>query len=406
VSGACAIPADAGAVRSVLWAVDCNTRDFAHRGYEALAGGAAFQAALTVALTVYIALVGYRLLFAPDGARLSDGPRLALKIGAILALATSWNLFQTLVFDVAAKAPAEIAAVVSVRSVGGEQAMADPVGRLQVAYDQLFAAAAGFDKAGETAGKVQPPTTTPAAPEPDADAQTAEQGARATVAAHALTTAAGLILTVHAGLVAASTLAVGVLCAVGPIFIALFLFRQTRGFFVGWVRALAASALVSAGTWVLILLMLRVLDPWLVTLAQQRELKELDPRAGMSAATIVEVFTAAQIAMVLCAGAVAFAFNPSVGGRVAATAAPGSSGPHERGRTPAELTSRAGLLADQLRRFDQIFETRGRVAEARAAASSQPFSGRVGRGGARAGGDGGYRRPAVSGPRSRLGGRP
>ena len=43
-------------------------------GYESLtAAGSPFQAALTVALTIYVALIGYRLLFG-NGARLSDGP--------------------------------------------------------------------------------------------------------------------------------------------------------------------------------------------------------------------------------------------------------------------------------------------------------------------------------------------
>ena len=399
MSGACAIPADTGAVRAVLFTVDCDTRDFARRGYEALTGGHAFQAALTAALTLYIALIGWRLLFAPDGARLSDGPRSALKIGAVLALVGSWNLFQTLVFDVASKAPAELAAAISVRSVGGEAAMADPVGRLQVAYDQLAASASAFAKAGDAAARPQAPIAGAAA-NPDLDAERAEAAARAAGAAHALTVAQGLVLTAHAGLVAASTLAVGVLGAVGPVFIVLFLFRQTRGFFTGWVRALAAAALVSAGTWVLILLMLRVLDPWLVTLAEQRELRALDPRTAMTAASIVEVFTAAQAAMVLLAAGVAFAFRLGSSPRTAAVAA-ASPSERETGRAPAELISRAGLLADQLRRFDPVLEARGRVAEARAAAaragSASPLRGAIPAPASA------YRRPAAAGrsPRGR-----
>jgi type IV secretion system protein VirB6 len=399
VSGACAVPPDTGAVRAVLYAVDCNTRDFAHRGFEALAGGRMFQAAVTAGLTIYIALIGYRLLFAPDGARLSEGPRTALKIGAILALLSSWSLFQTLVFDTAAKAPSEIAAIVSAPSVGGEQAMADPVGRLQVAYDQLFASAAAFTKSGEQAARSVP--TPGAASDPDVEAQKADESARAAVAARALTSADGLLLTVHAGLIAAGLLATGVLGAVGPVFIGLFLFRQTRGFFEGWVRAMAAAAMVSAGTWVLILLMLRVLDPWLITLAQQRELKEMDPRAGMSAATIVQVFTAAQFAMVACAGVVAFAFRLPGGRAAAPAAAPAPSADREGGRAPAELATRAGVLADQLRRFDQIFEAKGRLAEARAAASARPAGSIVSRSAPMVGDDG-YRRPVV-GRRGRPG---
>lgn len=399
MSAACTISPAAGAVRSVLWSVDCNTREFARQGYEALAGGQMFQTAVTVALTIYIALVGYRLLLAPDGARLSDGPRMALKVGTILALVSSWGLFQTLVFDVVRKAPEEIAAVVAGPSVGGREALADPVGGLQLAYDQLFQSAAAFTKAGEV--QTRPPAT----PAPDAAAQAEkdEEAARAAVAGRALANADALLLTVHTGLLAASTLAVEVLGALSPLFITLFLFRQTRGFFEGWVRALTASALVSVGAWILALLMLKVLDPWLIALAQQREFAQLDPRTGTAAAAMVEVFTAAQVALAVCCVGVAFAFRlgaPAIAvssqGRAAANA--------EGGRTPGELTTRAGLLADQLRRYDQMSETRSRIAEARAAAQAAPASVRTGRSAA-GGGEGPYRRPVPAGPTSRVGGR-
>ncbi|HEY5409503.1 MAG TPA: type IV secretion system protein, partial [Caulobacteraceae bacterium] len=142
MSAACNIASGAGAVRAMIGAVDCNTRDFAHHGYVALTGGEAFQSGLTLVLTIYVALVGYRLLFAQGGARLTDAPRMALKIGAVLALVSGWNLFETLAFDLAAKAPAEIAAVIS--PAGGKPGHEDPVGRLQVAYDQLTASASAF----------------------------------------------------------------------------------------------------------------------------------------------------------------------------------------------------------------------------------------------------------------------
>ena len=92
MNGVCTIPADTGAVRAVLFAVECNTRDFAHQGYVALTGGEAFQSGLTLALTIYVALVGYRLLFAPEGARLTDAPRMALKVGAVARSSSPWSL--------------------------------------------------------------------------------------------------------------------------------------------------------------------------------------------------------------------------------------------------------------------------------------------------------------------------
>ena len=128
-----------GIIRGVLGAVDCETRNFAEAGYSALTSSSSqFQVALTVLLTIYVALVGYRMLFASNGARLSDAPGIALRIGAILALVTSWATFQTLVFDMAARAPLQIAGIVAgpMQSDGSSLA-SDPIGGLQAAYDQI-----------------------------------------------------------------------------------------------------------------------------------------------------------------------------------------------------------------------------------------------------------------------------
>ena len=99
MSTPCATLVDDGIVRGVLATVQCQTRAYAEGGYMALTtGSSVFQTALTALLTIYIALVGYRLLFAQGEARISDAPLIALKIGVILALVTSWATFQTMVF--------------------------------------------------------------------------------------------------------------------------------------------------------------------------------------------------------------------------------------------------------------------------------------------------------------------
>jgi type IV secretion system protein VirB6 len=402
MSSACALPSDTGAIRAVLWSVDCNTRDFTHRGWEALAGGATFQTALTTALVIYVALIGWRMMFAPEGAHLSEAPRTAIKIGTILALVTSWSLFQTLVFDVAARTPSQIAELVSASSPGA-RAIPDPVGELQLAYDQMTAASTGFAASGEAATRPAPvpPGSPVAAATPDPEK--ADEAARAVQAGRSLANAAELLLLVHTGLVAASWLMIDILGAIGPLFIASFLFRQTRGFFVGWVRAMAAAALISATSWILILLMLRTLDPWLVMLAEQRTMNQLDPHAGMSAASLVEVFSLAQAALAIGAGLIAFAFRLPRARRTAQ--APVQAAARQDSRTPVELTTRATLLADQLRRFDQMFEARGRAASASATMSPRAVSGPV-VAGARAAPSGDiYRRAVLTGPGRRPGGR-
>jgi type IV secretion system protein VirB6 len=319
-------------------------------------------------------------LFASEGARLTDAPRMALKIGAVLALVTSWNLFETLAFDLVSKAPAEIASLVSPGT--GRPVGQDPVGRLEVAYEQLTASASALaTQAQETsqgAAAQTAPTPLPSTASPAEDSAKAAAAQRDQDAAHALKDAAGAVLTIDAGAVALDMVVIGVLGAIGPIFVVLLLFDQTRGFFVGWVRALVAAGLASMSAWTLALLMTNVLEPWLITLAQQRELKALEAAPAMTAASIVFVFTAAQLAMVAGSAAIAFGFRlddilrfaPAPQGVARA------SEPAERGSSvnisSVNIMSRATLLADQLRRFDAMIESRGRVAMAGSARLINP----------------------------------
>ncbi len=329
MSGSCAISTDMGAIRDVLATVDCNTRDFARLGYDALTAQSGFQSILTAMLVIYVALVGYRMLFASSGARLADGPGIALKIGTILVLVTNWNVFQTLVFDVASKAPLEIAGLIT--APFHAPLAAHPVAGVQVAYDTLSTAA-------QSLGKSQPAT-----------AQT--YASRSTAAADALAIASGTLFMASGGLIAVATIAIGVLTAIGPVFIALFLFLETRGLFVGWVRALAAAAFALLSGWTLIVLMLSALQPWLVELAQQQDAGRLDAQTAITTSAIVFVFAAAEIGLVLAGIMVARGFDLRFARRrVDAPAAPGSRAALQP--TPFELASRPARLAEQLQQFD------------------------------------------------------
>jgi type IV secretion system protein VirB6 len=355
MSGACVANIGEGVIRGVLFAVDCQTRDFAQGGYTALTGGGGvFQAALTAVLVIYVALTGYRLLFASGGARLSDGVGVALSIGLVLALVTSWSTFQTLVFDLASRAPKEVAALAAAPLQGDASSLAaNPVDGLQTAYDQLTAAAVAF---GRQAG-------------PNARAFSNPQAA----AAEALSTATGAIFMGGAGLIAVATIAVGVLTAVGPVFIVMFLIPATRGLFIGWVRALAAAALAPMGAWIINLMMLLALEPWLVELAQQRRTDALDPQTAVGAASIVMVFTAAQAALLIAAGVIAFSFKPTFGRRRRETS-PDKAPPVATATSTLVETSRAQALAWRLQ-SDQVPGAR-RTSILRETAMSPTVSGR------------------------------
>jgi type IV secretion system protein VirB6 len=115
---------------------------------------------------------------------------------------------------------------------------------------------------------------------------------------------------------------------------------------VGWVRALAAAAFVPLMAWLVVILMLSVLEPWLVSLAQQREAAALDPQTAMSAASLVFVFGAGQVALLIAACVVAFGFR--LRGAAPSEPKPATPEPAPAARPPE--TSRAQRLAFDLQR--------------------------------------------------------
>lgn len=374
MSGSCSSLVGDGVIRGVLGAVDCQTRAFAEAGYLSLTSASSgFQIALTALLTIYVALVGYRMMFAQGGAKLSDAPGIALSIGAILALVTSWATFQTLVFDLASKAPGEIAAAVAAPLQANSGSLAaDPVNGLQAAYDQLTRSAVAF---GATAG-------------PNAKAYSSPQAS----AAEALSAASGALFMTTAGVIAAATLAIGVLTAVGPIFIAMFLIPATRGLFAGWVRALGAAALILLLGWLGVVLLLSVLEPWLIALAREQQSGKLLTQTATSAAALVAVFSVGQVGLLIAACVMAFGFKirsaaAGIGRRLTPTAAP----------EPAPVApepSRAQRLAFDLQRDPTYAEARARpmqLASAAIAATRQTVEVKQT---PRLGDD--YRRPAVA----------
>jgi type IV secretion system protein VirB6 len=276
---------DIGVVRDILNSVDCNTQVYAAAGYAALTGpGSPLPAALTGLLTIYVALLGYRMMLGLGG-RLADTPLIAVKIGAILAVTLNWSAFQTLVFNLDSNAPMEIGRVVSgPMAARGSTLAADPVRGLQTAYDELNADAALLAKKSLAAQAGQAAT---------------EDSAAATAAAADLRRAAGALLASTVGVLAMAFIATGVLTAVGPVFIALFLFDATRGFFVGWVRALVGAMLTPMVCWIGASLMLVVMAPRIDALAQQRAAEHIELGAAAAASALVLVFAGAQAVLTL-----------------------------------------------------------------------------------------------------------
>jgi type IV secretion system protein VirB6 len=350
MSLACAAMVDDGVIRGVLATVECQTRVYAESGYQALTTGSpVFQGAVTAVLTIYVALIGYRMLFAQGSTRLSDTPGIALKIGLILALVTSWAAFQTLVFDIADRAPEEIAAIVSAPlTEGGTSLASSPVDGLQAAYDEFSNTGAAY---GKLAG-------------PNAKGYSSPQAA----AAEATAGASGILFLSSAGVISAATLAIGVLTAIGPLFVVLALIPATRGLFVGWMRAMAAAALTPLVAWLLIVLMLSVIEPWVDTLTAQRVSNRLDPQTAMSASALVFVFAAGQAALVIGAWVMALSFRlPSFARERDSRRAEGPNASATAQASAAAMPSRAERLALDLQRDQAQAAERSRTASAASA---------------------------------------
>lgn len=199
-----------------LRAVDCNVDAAVAAGYARLFGeGGALGLALTVCLTIYVALYGYRLLFGRAGLTVSGAAIQLATIGAILTFAASWPAYQSVAVDLMTNGPQELANVVLNADGDSGQTFAQRV-------DQLVARLL---------------TTPDAAPEPaKADGGSLISDIRVG-SAIALGLGTG-------GLLVVAKIVLAALLALGPVFIVLMLFDVTRGLFAGWLRTALFAAFV------------------------------------------------------------------------------------------------------------------------------------------------------------------
>src|SRR3546814_18007667 len=101
------IPAVERFAPSVIAFLDGQAQTLGAEGYQALAApGSPVSVLLTVMLTVFVAFIGYRMLFG-HMPTIREGVLAAVKIGIVLALATGWPAYRTIIYAVVLQAPAE-----------------------------------------------------------------------------------------------------------------------------------------------------------------------------------------------------------------------------------------------------------------------------------------------------------
>jgi type IV secretion system protein VirB6 len=219
-------------VAHALASVDCRVGAVVTSSYARLFGqGGAFGAVLTVLLTLYVAFIALGLMTGRTRLTLSGMAPKVMAIGLVLTFATSWPAYQAVVYGVLVGGPQQIATALAGGNgdtVGFAMRLDDVLGRFADVAKTLGDSAPGASKAlGPLAGPQM---------------------------ASALVWISGmLILLASAGALVLTRIVLALLLALGPIFIVLALFRQTRGLFESWLRtsllfALAPTLTVLAGS--------------------------------------------------------------------------------------------------------------------------------------------------------------
>src|SRR5438270_3667174 len=216
-------------VADALSKVDCLASDATAVSFGRLFGAhGSFQLALTIILTLYVALLAFNLLTGRSALRLSVLTPRMMTLGLVLTFATSWIAYQSVVWNLATGAPDEIASVLVGTKGSATMIFAD---RLDGVFTAITDAATAVP-ANAAAASPDAPAVAPAAVP--------------TLASPAnILSIAGLILLLGTvGVLVVCRLALAALLIIGPVFIVLALFDGTRGLFEGWLKSVAMFALV------------------------------------------------------------------------------------------------------------------------------------------------------------------
>lgn len=205
-------------VADALQKVDCLANDATAVSFGRLFGAhGSFQTALTIILTIYVALLAFNLLTGRSALKVSVLTPRMMTLGLVLTFATSWIAYQSVVWNLATGAPDEIASVLV-----GTKGSATTLFAQQL--DGIFNAIT------DAVTNVNPSVAA---------------AASGMASPTNILSIAGLILLLGTvGVLVVCRLALAALLIIGPVFIVLALFDGTRGLFEGWLKSVAMFALV------------------------------------------------------------------------------------------------------------------------------------------------------------------
>jgi type IV secretion system protein VirB6 len=216
------------------------------------------EPAIVVLATVYVMVWGYLQLTGRVEEPLAAGVRRLVTLAVVLGVALRLWLYNTLLVDTFYNAPAQLAAAV----VGAR----DPVATIDAIWEQ-GGAVAGYlwNNGGVLSGDIG-----------------------FYLAGAVVWALIGLLCVYSMFLIALAAIALAVLLALGPLFIALLLFDTTRRFFEAWLAQLATYALITVLTVMVAALLLQIVESY----------------AAQTAARGAAILTVDALNMVLMAGLV------------------------------------------------------------------------------------------------------
>ena len=324
-------------VADALGKVDCLASDATAVSFGRLFGAhGSFQTALTIILTLYVALLAFNLLTGRSALKVSVLTPRMMTLGLVLTFATSWIAYQSVVWNLATGAPDEIASVLV-----GTKGSATTIFAQHL--DGVFTAITD-------AATSATPTAAPAAGVPAVAVPTLASPAN-------ILSIAGLILLLGTvGVLVVCRLALAALLIIGPVFIVLALFDGTRGLFEGWLKSVAMFALVPLLTVVMGSGALVAIAPMVAGLGEGGAPIELRSAVSILVASII--YVALMLVVFKVAGTLTKGWRLGRSQALAASQAAGAFPVHhERAPVPQSPALAAAIASDRVRSTVASLET-------------------------------------------------
>lgn len=307
-------------VAAALKGVDCVAGETAAAAFGRLfASGGVLGPVLTILLTIFIALFGFALLTGRTNVGVRALVPKMMTLGLVLTFATSWIAYQSVVWNLAIGTPDYLAGVLTGTRGSATDVFAQKIDVVFLAIQEA------------SAGKTDISAFSP-------------EGM--------MWLGAMLFMLGTVGLLVTTKIALGVLVALGPIFVVMALFNGTRGLFTGWVKGVTMCALAPLfavlGGSVMLELAVPILGALTATPGQ------VNAQAGMAffmigAVHVALMFLVLKVAGTMVAGWTVFGLASSRDDR----SSPISAAPQAATPSPALMQAQAANQASaQARRID------------------------------------------------------